>query len=233
MSHSGVESTRAVVGRVRQLPGVGHLAGPQLVEDLAGLGVAPVVDSVAWYAASTSSVSTASCGRNASDWSAVMIESRPNSVANHGTPAAMYRSPGPGPSLTSSRRSATRALDGEVEQLVVACRRPSSRAPRRGTRPRPRRPDACGGSGNSAATSAAGSSSSACASVRRRAGIGAWLRQTVQSTLWRPPGSRVQLPVQPDDGARHRRSSGSTAATIARAAENARYVERRTPSRPS
>ena len=35
---------RAVVRRVRQLAGAGHLAGPQLVEDLAGLGVAPVVD---------------------------------------------------------------------------------------------------------------------------------------------------------------------------------------------
>ena len=39
---SGVGS--AVVRGVRQLPGPGHLAAPQLVEDLAGLGVTPVVD---------------------------------------------------------------------------------------------------------------------------------------------------------------------------------------------
>ena len=34
---------RAVVRAVRRLAGPGHLAGPQLVEDLAGLGVAPRV----------------------------------------------------------------------------------------------------------------------------------------------------------------------------------------------
>ncbi len=39
-------------------------------------------------AARTRSVSTASCGRKATAWSAVMIASRPKSVVNHGTPAA-------------------------------------------------------------------------------------------------------------------------------------------------
>ena len=31
----------------------------------------------------------ASCGRTASAWNEVSSESRPNSVVNHGTPAAM------------------------------------------------------------------------------------------------------------------------------------------------
>ena len=72
-----------------QLAVEGRLALPQLVEDLARLGVAPVVDLGRLEGGQTSSISTAIWGRNASVWSAVMIESRPNSVVNHGTPAAM------------------------------------------------------------------------------------------------------------------------------------------------
>jgi hypothetical protein len=79
----------AVVRRVGQLPGPGRLADPQLVEDLARLGVAPLVDLGRLEEARTSSVSTAIWGRNGSVWIAVMIESRPNKVVNHGTPAAM------------------------------------------------------------------------------------------------------------------------------------------------
>ena len=43
--------------------------------------------SVAWWAARISSVSIARRGAKATLWSDVMSESRPNSVANHGTPA--------------------------------------------------------------------------------------------------------------------------------------------------
>ena len=90
ISQSGVESIAAVVRGVRQLAGAGGLADPHLVEDLAGLGVAPLVDLGRLQRGEHLGASRpAIWGRNASAWIAVMIESRPNSVVNHGTPAAM------------------------------------------------------------------------------------------------------------------------------------------------
>ena len=94
----------------------------QLVEDLAGLHV-PLGSSVRRLVGGEHARASRSraAGRTAAPGAHVMSESRPNSVANQGTPAAMYCSPGPGPSLRSSRRSRDRSLDREVEQLVVAC----------------------------------------------------------------------------------------------------------------
>ena len=79
----------AVVGRVRPLLERGQLAEPELVEDLARLLVAEVVDLASPAARpSTRSVVAASSGANGSAWKLVIRLSRPKSAMNHGRPAA-------------------------------------------------------------------------------------------------------------------------------------------------
>jgi hypothetical protein len=57
------------------------------VQDLAWLGIPTRVVFRGLVGRKHVRISTAICGRNASDWKAEMSESRPNRVANHGTPA--------------------------------------------------------------------------------------------------------------------------------------------------
>ena len=66
----------------------GELAGAQLVEDLARLGVAPVVHLGRLEARQHGQRRLRDLGPDREQLEAVMIESRPNSALNQGTPAA-------------------------------------------------------------------------------------------------------------------------------------------------
>ena len=131
---------RAVVRRVRQLAGAGHLAGPQLVEDLAGLRVAlrVVARSPGARRGPRASRPRAAAGTR-SAWNEAISASRPNSVVNHGTPAAMYRSASPGPSLTSSRRSLVERLMARLNSSLSVRISDTLAVPRVVRRRRPRR----------------------------------------------------------------------------------------------
>jgi len=61
----------------------------------------------AWRAASTRSVVRASSGRYGRVWKLVIRLSRPNSVMNHGSPAAGRL---PSPTVSENRRNAARSV---------------------------------------------------------------------------------------------------------------------------
>ena len=80
---------RAVIGRMRDVPGAGELAGAQLVQDLSRLGIAPCPRRAGPASpASTSSVPRATSGLIISDSQALSSESRPNGATYQGMPAA-------------------------------------------------------------------------------------------------------------------------------------------------
>ena len=79
---------RAVVGRVRDLVGACQLARAQLVQDLARLCVAPVVDLGRLEARQERAGVARDLRPDRQQLEAVMIESRPNRLLNQGTPAA-------------------------------------------------------------------------------------------------------------------------------------------------
>ena len=73
---------------MRRLAGPRHLAGPHLVEDLARLRVVPWVVRRGLEPGEHIEGRMAKDGMKATVSSAAMMLSRPNSVANHGIPAA-------------------------------------------------------------------------------------------------------------------------------------------------
>ena len=82
----------SIVAAERNFAGVRHLARAHLMDDLARLLVARLVDSRCLAAPrACAALRAASSGKNGSTDSAVMMLSRPNSVANHGMPAMMKR----------------------------------------------------------------------------------------------------------------------------------------------
>ena len=177
----------------------------------------------------------ASCGRTASAWNEVSSASRPNSVVNHGTPAAMYRSSGPGPSLMSRRRS---PADRRIARLNSSLSVRISANPCFHARYEPATASSStfGGFGNSTASGSVRPARPCATGELPSVGSGA-SRSVVhasQRSSRASPGRSSQCHVSRTQPAfAEPATSGSTGMASAHGSLNTRCVPRRTSSRPS